>query len=59
MNKNNGISKETRKQIRKNNREFRKAEKEGRVRYDPNGGRIWIFDKEDKTWKLTIDFWNR
>lgn len=53
------LVKKTRKQIRKNNREFRKAEKEGRVRYDANGGRIWIFDKEDKTWKLTIDFWNR
>ena len=45
-----GFGKETLREIRKRQKEFRKAEKEGRVMYDSDRCIIWIFDKEERKW---------
>lgn len=42
------LSKKTRNAINKSNREFRKAEKEGRVVYDDIHHRIYIKEKEEE-----------
>lgn len=52
----NPLSKETMKKIRKDEKEFNKAEREGRVMYDSDRCIIWIFDKKDKVWKKSTSF---
>lgn len=42
------LSKETRKKMRERDREFRKAEREGRVVYDDIHHRIYIKAKEEE-----------
>jgi len=41
------FSKETRKEIRRRNREFRKAKREGRVVYDNINCRIYIKEEDN------------
>ena len=45
---NNSLSKETIQKIKKRQKEFRKAEREGRVVYDNINLRVYIKEKKDE-----------